>query len=55
MKLNKELVKKGFKNLLIAICHMMIFNIISFVVFWLSNIGTKPTGNVSTSSFFAIT
>ena len=55
MKLNKDLVKKGFKNQLIAICHMIIFNIISFVVFLLTNIGTKPTGNISAGGFFGIT
>ena len=53
MKLNKELVKKGLKNQLISIGHMITFNIISFVIFGLSNIGTKPTGNIS-GSFFAI-
>lgn len=55
MKLKKEIIKKGFKNQLISICHMIIFNIISFVVFGLTNIGTKPTGNIRTSSFFGIT
>ena len=53
MKINKELVKKGFKNQLIAVGHMITFNIISFIIFGLSNIGIKPTGNV-TGSIFAI-
>ena len=53
MKLNKELVKKGFKNQLVSIGHMIIFNIISFILFMISNLGTKSIGNVS-SSFFAI-
>lgn len=53
MKISKELVKKGFKNQLVSIGHMIIFNIISFILFMISCIGTKPIGNVS-SSFFAI-
>ena len=53
MKLNKELVKKGFKNQLVSIGHMIVFNIISFILFMISNIGTESIGNVS-SSFFAI-
>lgn len=53
MQLNKELVKKGFKNQLVSIGHMIIFNIISFILFMISNIGIKSIGNVS-SSFFAI-
>jgi len=53
MKLNKELVKKGLKNQLVSIGHMLVFNIISFILFWISYIGTKSIGNVS-SSFFAI-
>lgn len=53
MKLNKELVKKGFKNQLVSIAHMLVFNLISFLLFMISNIGTKSIGNVS-SSFFAI-
>ena len=53
MKLNKGLVKKGFKNQLVSIGHMIVFNIISFILFMISNIGTKSIGNVS-SSFFAI-
>ena len=53
MKINKELVKKGFKNQLLSIGHMIIFNIISFILFMISNIGTKSIGNVS-SSFLAI-
>lgn len=54
MKLNKELVKKGFKNQLISIGHMIVFNIISFILFMASYIGTKSTGKVSSPSFFAI-
>ena len=46
MKLNKEVVKKGFKNLLISIGYMIIFNIISFALFWLSYVGTEDTGRV---------
>ena len=53
MKLNKELVKKGLKNQLISIGYMLVFNIISFILFWISYIGTKSIGNVS-SSFLAI-
>ncbi|MDD4705845.1 MAG: hypothetical protein PHS24_01350 [Bacilli bacterium] len=55
MMLNKELIKQGLKNQLISIWHMSIFNIISFIVFWLSNIGIKPTGKVSGNSFIALT
>ena len=53
MKLNRDLMKQGFKNQLVSIVHMIIFNIISFILFMISNIGTKSIGNVS-SSFFAI-
>jgi len=53
MKLSKELIKKGFKNQLVSIGHMIVFNIISFILFMISNIGTKSIGNVS-SSFFVI-
>ncbi len=45
MKLNIELVKKGLKNQMITIKHMIIFNIISFILLYASNIGTEPTGN----------
>lgn len=45
MKLNMELVKKGLKNQMITIKHMIIFNIISFILLYASNIGTEPTGN----------
>lgn len=51
MKLNKELVKKGFKNQLVIIGYMIIFNIITFIIFELSFIGTKPTGNISGTIF----
>ena len=53
MKLNKKLVKKGVKNQVVSIGHMIIFNITSFILFMISNIGIKSIGNVS-SSFFAI-
>lgn len=49
-----ELVKKGLKNQIITIIHMIIFNIISFALLYASNIGTEPTGNTVSSSFFAI-
>ena len=52
MKLNQEFIKKGLKNQLVAIGHMFVFDIISFILFWISYIGTKSIGNVS-SSFFA--
>lgn len=45
MKLNMELVKKGLKNQMITIKHMIIFNILSFILLYASNIGTEPTGN----------
>ena len=53
MKINKELVKRGFKNQLVSIGHMIVFNSISFVLFMISFIGTKSIGNIS-SSFFAV-
>lgn len=46
MKLNKERVKKGFKNQLVSIGHMIIFNVISVALFWLSYVGTERTGHV---------
>lgn len=51
MKLNKEFVKKGLKNQLVSIGHMLVFNIISFILFWISYIGTKPTGNITGQIF----
>ncbi len=54
MKINKKLLKIGLKNQLETILHMLMFHIISFVVFTLSHIGTKPTGRIN-SQFFAIT
>jgi len=54
MKLNKQVAKEGIKNQLIIIGYMIIFNIISFFIFLLTNIDVKPTGNIS-GSFFAIT
>ncbi len=44
MKLTKKLVKKGLKNQIITIMHMIIFNVVSFIIFYASNIGTEPTG-----------
>ena len=44
--MNKEILKQGFKNQFITMLHMIAFNIISFIVLNLANIGTKPTGNV---------
>ena len=46
MKINKETIQKGFKNQFITVLHMIVFNIISFVVLSLANIGTKPTGKI---------
>lgn len=53
MKLNKKLVKQGLKNQFITILHMIIFNIISFIVFLASYIGTNPTGNTVGRFLFA--
>ena len=47
MKINKEIVKNGLKNQFITVFHMLVFNIISFIVLDLANIGTKPTGKVN--------
>lgn len=54
MKLNRELLREELKNQVIIIIHMIIFNIISFIILYASNIGTKPTGNIVSSYFFAI-
>lgn len=54
MKLNKELIKQGFKNQFITILHMIIFNIISFIIFWASNIGTISTGNTDGRGFLPL-
>lgn len=55
MKLNKKNMKKGLKNQMISIGHMIVFNIISFILFMASYIGTGPTGNIIGTSFIAVT
>lgn len=49
MKLNKELVKRGFKNQFETILHMLIFNLISLVLFWIENLGARLSENVWSS------
>lgn len=53
MKINQKLLKTGLKNQLETILHMLVFHVISFLVFRLSHVGTKPTGHIY-GQFFAI-
>ena len=54
MKLNGKLLREGLKNQVLIVVHMIVFNIISFIVFYASYIGTKPTGKEYSPSFIPI-
>ena len=54
MQMNKKNLKQGLKNQFISILHMIAFNIISFIVLNLANIGTKPTGKVYYGDLFSL-
>lgn len=52
MKINKEGIKLGLKNQLLAIVHMVIFNVISYLIFSLGMIGIKKDESVMFNSLF---